>query len=317
MSSILDAVDLRTQLVGHNRLELLLFRLGGPQVFGINVFKVLEVLRCPPLTVLPNCHHSIRGLANIRGVTMPIVDLAVATGFGSLPESEQCFVVITEYNTSTQGFLVRSVDRIINMHWESMRAPPLGGEHYLTAVCELDGRLVEVLDVEKVLQEIIPRELSVSERLIEQARELSIGGQRILLADDSAVARRQMVRCAESLGVEVVQFNNGRAALDHLLGLADDGVDVADHYALVISDIEMPEMDGYTLTSEIRREQRIAKLHVLLHTSLSGGSNRAMAQRVGADDFLPKFSPDELAGRMVEHLHAALLRRHDRQAARR
>jgi two-component system chemotaxis response regulator CheV len=309
MSSILDAVNQRTRLVGHNRLELLLFRLNGPQPFGINVFKVREVLRCPPLTVLPNSHHCIRGVANVRGLTMPIFDLGLSTGFGQLPESDRCFVIITEYNTSTQGFLVQSVDRIVNVRWEAMRAPPAGADHYLTAVSEIDGALVEVLDVEKVLQEIIPREESVSEALIEQARELALGGQRILVADDSAVARKQIVRCAESLGVEVVQQTNGRAALDHLLDLAEAGVDVADHYALLVSDIEMPEMDGYTLTAEIRRDSRLAKLHILLHTSLSGVFNRAMVQRVGADDFLPKFSPDELAERLVEHLHNALLRR--------
>ncbi len=315
MSSILDAVNQRTRLVGHNRLELLLFRLAQAQPFGINVFKVREVLRCPPLTVLPNSHPSIRGVASVRGLTMPILDLGLATGFGQLPESSKCFVIITEYNTSTQGFLVQSVDRIVNMRWEAMRAPPPGADHYLTAVLDIDGVLVEVLDVEKVLQEIIPRTEYVSETLIEQARELALGGQRIMIADDSAVARKQIARCAESLGVEVVSFSNGRAALDHLLDLADAGIDVSAHYALLVSDIEMPEMDGYTLTAEIRRDNRMSKLHILLHTSLSGVFNRAMVQRVGADDFLPKFSPDELAERLVEHLHDALMRRASREAA--
>ncbi len=315
MSNFLDSVNQRTRLVGHNRLELLLFKLARPQPFGINVFKVREVLRCPPLTQLPNSHHCIRGVANIRGVTMPILDLGVATGFGALPESARCFVIITEYNTSTQGFLVQSVDRIVNMRWEDMRAPPAGADHYLTAVTQIESRMIEVLDVEKILQEILPRNEDVSATLIEAARELSLGGQRILLADDSAMARKQISRCAESLGVEVTQFTNGRAALHHLYDLADAGINVADHYALLVSDIEMPEMDGYTLTTEIRRDNRMNKLHILLHTSLSGVFNRAMVQRVGADDFLPKFSPDELAERLVEHLHSAILRRAERQEA--
>ena len=135
------------------------------------------------------------------------------------------------------------------------------------------------------------------------------------MLSDLALARKQITRCAEALGVEVTQFSNGRSALHHLYDLADAGINVADHYALLVSDIEMPEMDGYTLTAEIRRDSRMHTLHILLHTSLSGVFNRAMVQGVGADDFLPKFSPDELAGRLLEHLHSAMLRRAERLEA--
>lgn len=311
MTSVLESVNRRTQMVGQNRLELLLFRVASAQLFAINVFKVREVLRCPPLTVFPNSHRIVRGVATIRGVTMPIMDLARAIGFSELPKTSECLVIITQYNRSTQGFLVHSVDRIVNMRWDQMHLPPraTGMENYVTAVADIDDRLVEVIDVEKILADLSPNDAPVSEAVIETAGASELRGMRILVADDSAVARKQIQRCAESLGIEVVQFHDGLQTLHHLEDLAAEGIDVASHYALLVSDIEMPEMDGYTLTTEIRRNPALARLRILLHTSLSGVFNQAMVQRVGADDFLAKFAADELAARMIEHVSQSLAAR--------
>ncbi|MDP2146394.1 MAG: chemotaxis protein CheW, partial [Pseudomonas sp.] len=136
MAGVMDSVNQRTQLVGQNRLELLLFRLDGKQLYGINVFKVREVLQCPKLTIMPKSNPVVCGVANIRGATIPILDLAMATGSSGLQDRESPFVIITEYNTKTQGFLVRSVERIVNMNWEEIHPPPkgTGRDHYLTAV---------------------------------------------------------------------------------------------------------------------------------------------------------------------------------------
>ena len=112
MSNILSSVDQRTQLVGQNRLELLLFRLNGKQRFGINVFKVREVLQCPPLTTLPKLHHTVRGVAHIRGQTISVIDISLATGGEAIADLQKCFIIISEYNRSIQGFLVGSVERI-------------------------------------------------------------------------------------------------------------------------------------------------------------------------------------------------------------
>ena len=117
MASILDSVNKRTQLVGQNRLELLLFKLSGRQRFGINVFKVKEVLQCPPLTSLPRLNPFVKGVAHIRGSTISVIDLSAATGGRPLASTENCFIIISEYNRSVQGFLVSSVERIINMNW--------------------------------------------------------------------------------------------------------------------------------------------------------------------------------------------------------
>ncbi|MCB1726817.1 MAG: purine-binding chemotaxis protein CheW, partial [Gammaproteobacteria bacterium] len=117
MAGVLDGVDMRTKLAGHNRLELLLFRLGGRQRFGINVFKVQEVIQCPPLTVVPQSHPVVLGIANMRGKTIAIMDLAMAIGAPALGDPRDRFVIVTEYNRKVQGFLVDSVDRIVNMNW--------------------------------------------------------------------------------------------------------------------------------------------------------------------------------------------------------
>lgn len=116
MASILDSVNQLTQLVGQNRLELLLFRLNGRQRFGINVFKVREVLQCPKLTAMPKLHPFVRGVAHIRGQTISVIDLSMATGGRPVQDLDQAFIIIAEYNRSVQGFLVGNVERIINMN---------------------------------------------------------------------------------------------------------------------------------------------------------------------------------------------------------
>jgi len=158
MASILDSVDQRTQLVGENRLELLTFRLQRGGLFAINVFKIQEVQTMPRLTVLPQSHPNVVGVTHARGKTIPVIDLSAAIGLGPLQDRSNCNIIISEYNMTIQAFMVKSVDRIVNMNWEDIMPPPkgTGRHHYLTAITKLDDRIVEVIDVEKVLQEISP-----------------------------------------------------------------------------------------------------------------------------------------------------------------
>ncbi|EZQ18466.1 chemotaxis protein CheW [Halopseudomonas bauzanensis] len=308
MAGIMDSVDKRTQLVGQNRLELLLFRLGGRQLYGINVFKVKEVLQCPRLTSLPKLNPMVRGVAHIRGGTLPIIDLGKATGGRELEDLSSAFVIITEYNSRVQGFLVRAVERIVNLNWSDVHAPPKGAgrEHYLTAVTRVDEQMVEIIDVEKVLAEVLAGERTVPQQAqTEEVQTLAATTSRkVLVVDDSTVARKQVIRCLETLGIEVIALNDGRQALDWLKAEADAGVQVSDSLLMLISDIEMPEMDGYTLTAEVRSDPRMEGLHVMLHTSLSGVFNQAMVRKVGADAFLAKFNPDDLADRVILRLQA-------------
>lgn len=306
MAGVMDSVNQRTQLVGQNRLELLLFRLAGDQLYGINVFKVKEVLQCPKLTVLPKLNSVVRGVAHIRGGTLPIIDLNKATGGPGLDDLSTSFVIITEYNYRVQGFLVRSVERIVNMNWSDIHPPPrgTGRDHYLTAVTRVDEKMVEILDVEKILAEVAPTQQNISAGVVNEQIQAQAVTRKVLIVDDSSVARKQVSRCLKDVGVEVVALNDGQQALDWLRALAESGENVAKHLLMMISDIEMPEMDGYTLTAEVRNDPRMKDLHVMLHTSLSGVFNQAMVKKVGADDFLAKFKPDDLAQRVIERLQA-------------
>lgn len=297
MSSILDSVNQRTQLVGQNRLELLLFRLNSRQRFGINVFKVREVLQCPKLTRMPKLNSLVRGVAHIRGKTISVIDLSMATGGKRIENVENSFIIISEYNRSVQGFLVGSVERIVNTNWDAILPPPqgTGDASYLTAVTEIENELIEILDVEKILNEISPLSTDVSDEVKENLSTVGNENKIIFIADDSSVARNQVKKALMNIGLEIEMAKNGKEALDRLKELAAETGNINDKVALLVSDIEMPEMDGYTLTAEIRNDPTLAKLKVVLHTSLSGVFNQAMVAKVGADDFLAKFQPDELA----------------------
>ncbi|MGF1707904.1 chemotaxis protein CheV [Enterovibrio baiacu] len=304
MSGILDTVNQRTQLVGQNRLELLTFRLMRKQRYGINVFKVKEVLQCPKLTSMPNLHPLVKGVAHIRGQTISVIDMSLATGGLPITDPENRFIIISEFNRSTQGFLVGSVERIVNMHWEAILPPPegTGSSNYLTAVTEIEGELVEILDVEKILNQISPVNEDISEEVLANKPVFEEGSSKptkVLVADDSSVARRQVKRAVETIGYDVVLAHDGRDALIKLQEMAAEG-DITEQIALVISDIEMPEMDGYTLTTEIKKDASLKGLHVVLHSSLSGVFNEAMVERVGADAFIPKFDPDELSAAVIQ-----------------
>ncbi len=302
MAGLLEGVDMRTKLAGHNRLELLLFRLGGRQRFGINVFKVQEVIQCPPLTSVPQSHPVVLGITNMRGKTISVMDLSLAIGGPAIENHREKFVIVTEYNRQIQGFLVESVDHIVNMNWEEMLPPPTGAAQgtYMTAVTQVEKELVEIIDVEKVLKEVVGSTEEVSEGVIRE-RDKDIP-QHVLMVDDSSVARKQVSRVLTQMGVEFTTASDGQQAADQLNAWLEEGKDLENWLALVISDVEMPRMDGYSLTRTIREHPKLSHLHVLLHTSLSGVFNSAMVQKVGANDFLPKWEPDTLAMMVQEHL---------------
>jgi two-component system chemotaxis response regulator CheV len=310
MAGVLDSVNQLTELVGQNRMELLLFHLNGrKQRYGINVFKVREVLRCPHLTVMPKLHRFVRGVAHIRGQTVSIIDLGMATGAPKIEDLSKAFVIIAEYNRSVQGFLVAAVDRILNMNWSSIVPPPkgVGKQNYMTAVTEIDGELVQILDVERILDEISPINTEVSQTVVQETvkttREINLAELPVLVADDSSVARRQVQKSMEAIGIHCLLAKNGREALDMLKDMSTKGP-INEQLLMVISDIEMPEMDGYTLTASIRNDQALKDVEVILHTSLSGIFNQNMVKKVGANNFIAKFNPDELAKAVRDVLKA-------------
>ena len=298
MAGVLDSVDMRTQLAGHNRLELLLFRLGGKQLYGINVFKVQEVIRCPPLTQLPKSNHKVVGVAHLRNRTIPVMDLSLAINGKPIQNIKESFVIVSEYNRHTQGFLVHSVDRICNMNCKDILPPPQGSgsASYLTAVTHVDKELVEVIDVERVFADVMGIKEDINQNILDSAKNVESSlPMHVLVVDDSSVARNQVKRVLEKMGIECTLAKDGQHGYETLEAMTADGGPLENKIALVISDIEMPRMDGYTLTTMIRKDPRLQNIFVMLHTSLSGVFNNSMVEKVGADHFMPKFKPNELA----------------------
>ena len=302
MAGVLDGVNRRTQLAGNNRLELLMFRLKRSQRYGINVFKVREVIQCPPLTHVPHSHPAVCGVTNIRGQAISIIDLGMALGMPAITEPKQAFVIVTEYNRTTQGFLVNSIDHIVNLNWEEVLPPPKGaGASYMTAVTHVDKEIVEIIDVEKIMSEVIGGNEIVSDEVIAQSGDTGIP-RHILVVDDSSVARNQIKRALDQLGISCTLANDGAEGLKQLQNWAGESQPITERIAMVISDVEMPRMDGYTMTSEIRQDPRLRDLYIVLHTSLSGLFNNALVDKVGANKFIPKFNPDELATAVLERI---------------
>jgi len=303
MTNLLENIDKRTNLVGENRLELLLFHLSGRQLFALNVFKVKEVVKLPRFNKLPNSHANIDGVVVIRGESIPVINLKAAIGLQPLVPDSESNLIITEYNRTIQGFLVGKVERIVNMTWGEIMEPPstVGRHHYLTAITKLKEEtrgeltgLIEIIDVEKVLAEILDYKVDISEGIVDSNILSEFAGQRILHVDDSYTARKQVANTLEQLGVEIIPAKNGLEALTLLKDWLDQGKQIQDELLMVITDAEMPMMDGYKLTSEIRNDPRMSDMFVVLNTSLSGDFNKAMVEKVGCNEFLSKFQPDRL-----------------------
>jgi len=305
MSDLLKNIDARTKLAGTNKLEILMFalgldnRTGREETFGINVFKVREVMRIPKITRAPEMPPSVEGMVSLRGVLVPVVDLAKYTGIETDDKAE--IMIVTEYNGHTQGFLVKAVDNILRLDWAAMRVPPamlvaeLGG--LVTAITELkDGRLVMMLDVEKVLSET--GHFDTNELIFKSVKPL--GKERtVFFADDSSVARNQIARTLDAMQVKHISAINGRQAWIELSKMADyaeaSHTPLKEMVQVILTDVEMPEMDGYMLTRKIKADKRFIGIPVLMHSSLSSSSNQQLGKTVGVDEYVPKFEPQKLS----------------------
>lgn len=313
MSDLLKKIDRRTKLAGMNRMELLLFTLHDDQRFGINVFKVREVIRTPHISPVPKSDPRIVGIADIRGATMPVIDLPLSLDLAPMKDVPNTLTIVTEFNSSVQGFLVGSVDKIVHLRWEDILPPPetLMNVNYLTGVTKVNNHLVEIIDVERVLQEVAGRSAAdVSDEVGKLGQDVINGREFLVIgADDSVVARTKLKAVLDKLGVKSIIFNNGRLAFEALQKMADkadkgDAIAVNKQVLMLVSDIEMPEMDGYTLTTKVRKDPRLKDLFVVLNSSLSGGFNDSLTAKVGANKFLSKWHTDELATLVIDRIRA-------------
>lgn len=309
MSTVQQEVDERTKLTANNKFELLLFRLGDAvnsdrsELFGINVFKVREILVMPAVTAVAGALPHMLGVANIRGQIIPVIDLASAVG--CKPKTGLNILMVAEYARSTQGFAVESVEEIVRLDWSqvlSAEASAVGG--LVTSIARLDGdtentRLAQVLDVEQILRNVLPAsQPDVNPDTIGPKLALS-SGTVILAADDSMMARTLIENGLKAMGAPFIMTKTGKEAWERLQTIADaalaEGKTVHDKVALVLTDLEMPEMDGFTLTRKIKQDPRFKSIPVIIHSSLTGTTNEEHVKSVGADAYVAKFVAEELA----------------------
>lgn len=306
MSELLKNIDARTKLAGTNKLEILMFSLGMDsrsgrrETYGINVFKVREVMRIPSITKAPDMPASVEGMVSLRGSLVPVIDLAKYTNMQT--DTQPSIMIVTEYNGHTQGFLVEAVDTILRLDWSAMKVPPdmlnaqLGG--LVVAVTELpDKRLVMMMDVEKVLSDT--GNFGSDEMVFKHIKPIGLANKTVFFVDDSPVARKQISRTLEAMEVQYIAAVNGKKAWEELKKMADSAdashIPVSDLIQVILTDVEMPEMDGYMLTRKIKEDQRFANIPVIMHSSLSSLSNQQLGKAVGVDEYVPKFEPQKLS----------------------
>ncbi len=308
MNQSMRDIDERTNLAGNSMFELLLFRLGEAagsdrrELFGINVFKVREILVMPEVTVMVNAPPSVMGIANIRGQMIPVINLPAIVGCN--PTKGLGILLVTEFARTTQAFAVEEVNEIVRLEWKQVLSAEGHGGGLVTSIARLDGnaentRLAQVLDVEQILRDVFPQQhQAVKDDAVIPTLQLPPGTV-ILAADDSAVARMMIEQGLKAMNVPYIMTKTGQEAWDRLQSISSsaqaEGKTVRDKVALVLTDLEMPEMDGFTLTRNIKQDVRFKSIPVIIHSSLTGTTNESHVKSVGADAYIAKFVAEELA----------------------
>jgi two-component system chemotaxis response regulator CheV len=296
---LMNMIDQKARLAGSNKMELLLFSVGGRETFGINVFKVREVCETMPITKTPNMPAGVEGIISLRGSILPVIDLATCL---SMPfDGARTKLIITEFSSHTQAFLVADVDRIVRVDWDHVKTPQSVAANavgLITAITELaDGKLVSILDVEQILANVIGEDIVPNLEPLETRNPVSV-----FFADDSGIARKKIIEVLEKMKLPYQYAVNGAEAWEKLKAIAgradQEKKAVHDTIGLVLTDAEMPEMDGYVLTRHIKDDKRFEGIPVLMHSSLSSVANQKLGQQVGVDAYVPKFNPEDLA-RMI------------------
>lgn len=276
---------------------MLLFRLTATQLFAIGTLKVKELVPYSHLHMLPNSRDCIRGTMRVRDDTISVIDMAAAVGYRPIGDEElkDCFIIVTDCQRKLVGFLVRSIEKITDCSWSDIAPPPdnVGKNAYITGVAEVEDKIVQLLDVELLLTRLLPVEtrfVALTDIQREQLKPMNI-----LLVDDSLVARKQLSDALDYMNIDYQVSNDGKEALNMMIADAQAGRPVQ----LLVSDIEMPGLDGYELTFEVRSNQSISSSYIILHTSLSSEISVSQARQVGANEALTKFDADELVQAML------------------
>jgi len=310
MKSVQQEVDERSNLTGTNKFELLLFRLGSDangehsELFGINVFKIREIVAMPTITKVAGAPEHVLGVVNLRGQIIQVLDLPGIAGV--TPRTGLNIMLVTEFARTTQAFAVESVEEIVRLDWSQvMSAEHSAGSGMVTSIARLEpvdgeqARLAQVLDVETILRNLNPDAHSENvEQAVGEKMKLKPGAV-ILAADDSVVARALIEQGLDAMGLPFVMTKSGKECWDQLNSIAAaaeaEGKTVHDKVALVLTDLEMPEMDGFTLTRNIKQNARFGSMPVVIHSSLSGTTNEEHVKNVRADAYVAKFSAEDLS----------------------
>jgi two-component system chemotaxis response regulator CheV len=304
-------IDERTNLTASNKFEMLLFKLGAntesgrSELFGINVFKVREIVAMPTLTTVAGAPPHVLGVVNLRGQIMSVIDLPALVG--CKPAEGTSIMLITEFARTVQAFAAESVEDIVRLEWSQILSAESAvgsstGAGMVTSIARLTGddgsvKLVQILDVESILRKVFPddgKSAPSGEPSVLRLRP----GTKILFADDSFVARSLIEQELKNLDLPYVVAKTGKEAWTKLNDIAQQcaktGGQVSDHISLVLTDLEMPEMDGFTLTRNIKSDPRMKTIPVVIHSSLTGDANEAHVRKAGADAYVPKFSAKDL-----------------------
>lgn len=309
MTNFQQDIDERSNLTGLNKLELLLFRLGGDangdhaELYGINVFKIREIVVMPVLTPIAESHPHLMGVVKIRDEIIPVVNLPAV--IGCVPRAPLKLLLVTEFARTTQAFAVEAVEEIVRLEWtDVLPADAAASSAMITSIAKVDAntpdvRLAQVLDVETILRQFQRPEEVKAEQSGMGAPIVLPPGRKLLAADDSMIARMLIESALKELKLEYEMVNSGKQLWDRLQEIdaeaAKKGGGAHDVVSLVLSDLEMPEMDGFTLTRKIKQDGRFSAIPVVIHSSLSGAANEAHVNGVGADAYIAKFVPNELA----------------------
>ena len=290
---------------GTNEIEVMKFTIGG-NLFGINVAKVLEIMISAPVKHMPHAHPAVEGIFKPRDKVITVVDLPTYLGAES-PKNEKDIFIITNFNKMCIAFRVHTVDRISRISWTDIQKPDKtvsgGTEGVATGIAQCEGQLVTILDFEKIVAEIAP-ETSIQISEIEKLGPRSRNSSPIVLAEDSILLAKIIREALVKAGyVNIEKFDNGQEAWDYLSNIAEHAEDISKEVALLITDIEMPEMDGHRLTKLVKSNSRLKDIPVIIFSSLITPEMELKGKEVGADEQLTKPEIGHLVSVMDHLLH--------------
>jgi two-component system chemotaxis response regulator CheV len=305
---------------GTNELEIVEFFIDEPEAskdneyqgyYGVNVAKVLEIIRIPKITELPQVNHpSVLGAFNLRSHVIPLVDLSMWLGKERI-EREPPKVIVTEFNQVTTAFLVSGVNRIHRISWEEVEPPnnyvAQFSNNSITGVVKIKDRIVFLLDLEKIVAELNP-ELGLR---LDESIDFSQGERyRALVADDSALIRDMLRDLLEKANFDVEITSNGLECWERLLEIKTKAEQekrkITDYVQVVVADIEMPAMDGHHMTKKVKSDPVLRDMPVMLFSSLITDKLRHKGEAVGADDQISKPEISKLALRAKDLIREKL-----------